>query len=166
MNILFDDLNNRSKVSDYSLGVIRDLMTAAGLTDVVITSVQRTAAEQAHAMYANCVQKGAQSQLALYGNAGDEVVRVFIAWNGRPAGQIVAAMAAKIVELGPGNVSHHCADQSKLNVIDISATRVPMRQRMESFHDALKRESRISRFFDPFTADHRDPAFHIEIPQP
>jgi hypothetical protein len=163
MTILFDSPDDRRKVSQRSLDVITSLMTVAGVSEVVITSVQRSAAEQAHAMYTNCVQHGSESQFKLYGESGDEVVRVFVASQGKTSDQIIAAMTAKIIEIGPSNVSHHCAEPSKLNVIDISATRIPAGARL-NFHNAIRKESRIVRFFDPFT-DPKDPAFHIEIPQ-
>jgi len=163
--ILFENEADRPKVSGYSLSIIRSLMTVAGVSDVTITSVQRTAAEQAHAMFVNCQKLGAESQFKLYGKYGDQVIQTYVDARGarRSDGEVVAEMADKITEIGPGNVSHHCADPAKLNVIDISASRIPMNKRAD-FHIAIRKEPRIARFFDPFT-EPKDPAFHIEVPQ-
>lgn len=167
MNINFESESDRAKVSVYSLSVIQSLMMIANIEEVMVTSVQRTPAAQAHAMFVNCLAYGAEKETALYAAPGRAVVAVFAAEKakGTLPEQIVAAMTAKIVALGPQNVSHHCiSDSSKLNVIDIGAHSIQSTQRRD-FHLAVSKCVKLSRFFDPYTVP-MDPAFHLEIPQP
>jgi len=115
-------------------------------------------------MYRNILLLGAAGQLALYAPAGDAVIGVCIQCrkDGLTDQQIVAAMEAKIVEVGPTSVSLHCADPQQVNVIDIAPSSIvdPVAF-LEAIEDA-KAHGFISRFFSP--AQH-DRAFHIEIPQ-
>ena len=72
-------------------------------------------------------------------------------------------MTAKVKEVGPSKVSLHCADPSKLNVIDIAPSSVDDPGAFLSAIKAAKDQGAISRFFSPGS---HDPAFHIEVPQP
>jgi hypothetical protein len=163
MIIIFETPSDRGKVSDHSIAVIESPMTVAGVTETFVTSVQRSPFEQARAMYENCFTYGVESQFKLYGPNGDAVVQVFVDHRAKQKDQIIAAMQAKILDLGPANVSHHCADPKALNVIDISASRMTAAARM-NFHLAIKAERRIAKYFDPFT-EPSDPAFHLEVKQ-
>jgi hypothetical protein len=164
--IFFRKPSDLADVSAHSIDVITTLCAVSGVRDVTITSVRRTAAAQAHAMFVNC-RADIKRQKTLYaGKPGEHVVEVYLARNEHrlPDEQILAAMERKIIDLGPGNVSRHCDDSKRLNVIDISFLLIAQSQRT-NFHNAIRKESRISRFYDPFTAP-ADPAFHIEIPVP
>lgn len=67
----------------------------------------------------------------------------------------------EIYKQGTGNVSRHCADYKRLNVIDIAPSSVSNKL---LFHNALMNNRNISKVLDPFTKS-IDPVFHIEIPQ-
>ena len=64
-----------------------------------------------------------KAQYDLYGPTGDKVVDSFVELSkkGLSAADIKEGMRKKIEELGPANVSRHCADPKKLNVFDVDA---------------------------------------------
>lgn len=110
-------------VSDYAFKVIEKAVVAAGIKAAVITSTLRLPAEQAAIMYDKASQNLA-AQYQLYGAAGDKVLDVFKANQGKPKPQVVALMIAKIDELAAQGVrvSLHVVPldtYKKLNVIDI-----------------------------------------------
>jgi hypothetical protein len=161
--IRFAKSTDEKNVSEKSRDVLDDLLMAAGIDEMTVTSTQRTPEEQARAIFTNCKKLGVDSQLKLYGPYGDAVVHVYAKLRGKPDAVIVAAMVEEIKVLGPGNVSHHCADPSKLNVIDLSAGGLTRAQQL-SLEAAIRKERRIVRHFSPHTVP-SDPAFHIEIAQ-
>ena len=116
-------------------------------------------------MYVNIENTSAARQLELYGLAGDLVIQEYQRL--KPLGHgrqvILNAMELKINHLGPGTVSRHCADPSKLNVIDIAPSSIAKPKRFLAALEKAKSAGVVSRFFSPA---HGDPAFHIEIPQP
>lgn len=151
-------------VSEKSREIVRDVLDRAGLGSCVITSTVRTPARQARAMFNNIEATSAETQLALYGSAGDEVIQEYQRL--KPLGHarqvIIDAMERRIIELGPGRVSRHCADPTKLNVIDIAPSSIQNHQKfLDSLEDA-KQAGLISKFLAPINGD---PAFHLEIPQ-
>lgn len=152
-------------VSAHTRAIIRDLLIASDCRSCWITSTSRTPADQARAMYRSIVALGVPSQLALYADAGDAVIRAYVA--SRKAGldeaAILAAMTAKIVAVGPSNVSLHCADPSRLNVVDIAPSSIQDPRAFAAAIASETRTGRLSRFFAPGS---HDPAFHIEVPQP
>lgn len=151
-------------VSRYTLNLVRDILNQAGCPSCVVTSTSRTPAQQAQAMYNNIVALGISSQLALYAEAGDQVIGEYV--RGRKAGMhpmaIIAAMTSKVQEVGPALVSLHCADPSILNVIDIAPSSIVDPKAFQQAIEAEAKVGTISRFFTP---GHHDPAFHIEVPQ-
>ena len=68
-----------------------------------------------------------------------------------------ADMTAKIIEIGPANVSRHCADFNVLCVVDIAPSSI---QNKTKFVAAFKADKRVSKYFLPPS----DPAYHLEIP--
>ena len=151
----------REVVTEHALGVLTDIMKAAGAADLLVSSTQRTPAEQARVMYDNCRAHGSDSQRDLYGAAGDKVVDVFDASTaaGKDADHVKADMTQKIVDLGPPNVSRHTADPRVLAVIDVAPSSLADKG---AFEKAATNESRVSLFLK----SPKDPAFHLEIPQP
>lgn len=123
-------------------------MIKAGITSLRITSVAGTPKEQARAMYNN-IKKGLQCN---YKTPGRIVQSLY---------PDLEAMTKEIYKQGPGNVSRHCADYKRLNVIDIAPSSVSNKL---LFHNALMNNRNISKVLDPFTKS-IDPVFHIEIPQ-
>jgi hypothetical protein len=160
-DIAFGPNAKSADVTPYSLGVLRDVMAAAGIAKVLISSTQRSPADQARVMFNNLETQGVAAQRTLYKAPGQAVIDVYVA--GKAAGKspddIKADMTTKIVELGPMNVSHHAADLKLLNVFDVAPSSVAD---VDSFVAAAKADARVSKFLTPPS----DPGLHFEIPQP
>lgn len=152
-------------VSEYTRGVLKDILAAANLTSALITSTARTPEDQARIMFNNIEAKGVEHQKNLYGPFGDKVIDVYVAEKaaGKTEAQVKAAMVAKIYALGPSNVSKHLADPDLMNVIDIAPSSIANKPAFESAVQAEVTNERISKFLTP---DDNDPAYHLEIPQP
>ncbi len=156
-----------SVVSAKTLTILKELLRAAGQATGTITSTARTPAQQAKVMFDNCRTLGVASQYKLYAAAGDQVIDVYVAKTKSltpaqvlaQAATIQAAMLAKINQLGPSNVSLHCADPAVKNVIDVSPSMTGKGAAL--FKAAALADTRVSKFLFPPT----DPAFHIEVPQ-
>lgn len=146
--INFAQASFRTRVSAYSLSIIRMSMVEAGIHSLTITSTARTPQEQVSAMYYNLKHKN----YCKYAPAGQAVESLY------PDKE---AMLKEVYRQGPGRVSKHCADFNKLNVIDISPSSV---SNPRAFHKSLINNVKISRVLDPWTKT-KDPVFHIEIPQ-
>src|SRR5256885_7920990 len=118
MPIVFGPNAKSSDVSEYSLGVLQDVMNAANVVKLTISSTQRSPTDQARVMYNNLETQGVAAQRKLYKPPGQAVIDVYV--DGKAANQtpdtIKAAMTAKINQLGPETVSHHAADPKILNV--------------------------------------------------
>lgn len=151
-------------VSDRMIDIVKDGLRAAGASTGRITSTARTPADQARAMFNNCLNNGAASQLALYAAAGDAVIRVYIARTQgltttqirAQAGAIRAAMEAEIIAQGPENVSRHCGDPAVRTVVDVgyssfNATNRPL------FENAVS--GRVSRLID----EPNNSCIHLEL---
>lgn len=151
-------------VSAGMVDIVKDGLRAAGASRGTITSTARTPADQARAMFNNCLANGAASQLALYAAAGDAVIRVYInatagmttAQIRAAAGTIRAAMEAEINAQGPENVSRHCGDPAVRTVIDVgyssfNATNRPL------FRTST--EPRVTRFID----EPNNSCYHLEL---
>jgi stalled ribosome rescue protein Dom34 len=164
MSINFSANANRSAVSAHSLKVLEDILRVARVASCLITSASRSPADQARIMYANIISQGVASQKALYAAPGRAVIDEYL--RARAAKEspdkIRAAMERKILQLGPGSVSRHCADFAKLNVVDIAPSSISNRAGfISAVNDAVKRGV-VSKFLQP---GNNDPAFHLEIPQ-
>src|SRR5256885_15062173 len=120
MPIVFGPNAKSSDVSEYSLGVLQDVMNAANVVKLTISSTQRSPAYQARVMFNNLETQGVAAKRKLYKPPGQAVIDVYVAGKGanEPADDIKAEMTAKILELGPETVSHHAADPKVLNVFD------------------------------------------------
>ena len=141
-----------SRISDYSMFVLIDLMNASGNTDAIITSTNRTPEDQVRIFCENIQAVGKDNQRALYANPGKQVIDCYPNRD---------AMLAKIYELGPQSISKHCADPSLVNVFDVAFSSITNKK---AFHAALGQNSMVSKFFSPYNSNDR--AFHIEIKQP
>jgi len=162
-DIVFGPNAKASDVTAYSLGVLRDVMRVAGIARLTISSTQRSPADQARVMFDNIEQHGVAAQKALYKEPGRAVIDVYVAAKaaGKSPTDIKAAMTAKIVDLGPFNVSHHAADPNLLNVFDVAPSSVPAAQ-TDAFERAVLGDPRVAKFLKP----PQDPGLHLEIPQP
>jgi hypothetical protein len=68
---------------------------------------------------------------------------------------------AKIIALDPSKISNHVADPIKLNVIDIAPSSISPGLR-SVFVATVQSEKRVAKYLGP----PKDPAYHLEIPQP
>lgn len=154
---------NAQALTPYSKQVLNDILRTAGLTGAVISSTQRTPADQARAMFDNLESVGVQKQKDLYGIYGDMIIDVYAAGKAanKTAAQIQKDMTARIIAVGPTNVSHHAADPKILNVFDIAPTSIPA-AKWDTLENAVRADKRVKQFFRPPA----DPGFHLEIPQP
>lgn len=153
-----------SVVSERSREIVRGVLEQAGLAACVVTSTVRSPAAQARAMFNNIKASSVARQLALYGPAGDEVIREYQRLQPLGHGRqvIIDAMAHKITSIGPGKVSRHCADPARLNVIDIAPSSIANHGRFMAALQQAQSAGLISKFLAPINGD---PAFHLEIPQ-
>jgi vancomycin permeability regulator SanA len=164
-SITFGPRANQSVVSVYTIGVLTEILVNAKLSSCMITSTSRTPADQARIMFQNIVGQGVAAQKKLYAAPGRAVVDEFVRAKqvGKDDAGIISAMQAKIVALGPTTVSHHCADPSKLNVVDVAPSSVA---NTTSFVHAVQSAIKTGKVSKLLTPGNNDPAFHIEIPQP
>ena len=139
-------------ISSYTYNILKNLPYYSG--EIYITSVARTVEEQARAMLNNIKRSGVQSQLDIYASAGDSVINVYN--KDLSDEQNRQNMIEKIKEVGPSNVSKHCADPSVLNVFDVSRS---MLSDVDTFKSALVFRG-IYYIDEP-----KNNCVHIEIPQ-
>src|SRR6476646_5533353 len=142
-DIIFGPNAKSSDVTAYSLGVLRDVMTAATVARLIISSTQRSPSDQARVMFNNLETQGVAAQRRLYKPPGQAVIDVYVAGKaaGKTSDAIKAEMTAKINELGPMNVSHHAADPKLLNVFDVAPSSV---SDVNAFQAAAKADVRVS----------------------
>lgn len=143
-----------------------DIMMAAGVRSCEVTSVARTPAEEAAAMYTNLVgtgkHQGIVEQRRLYLPPGNKVIDVFEQNVGQPRDAVIALMTARINEIGPETVSHHCRDPKKFIVWDVGPNSVQPSENIKVFIiacDAAVKDGRLLKFLSP---DNSDPALHFE----
>lgn len=139
-------------ISAYSYKLLKTLPYYSG--NIHITSVARTPEEQAKAMLNNIKKNGVQSQLKIYAAPGDKVILTYSKDLSDEAN--LRNMIAKILEVGPSNVSKHCADFSVLNVFDVSRSNLSNVQMLIKALDAMG-----IRYID----EPQNGCIHIEIPQ-
>jgi hypothetical protein len=158
----FSKPGDRTKLSETTLQVIRSIMAAAGVVSVTVTSTARDALDQARVMFDNIDSEGDEAQKLLYAQAGQDVIAVYVAGKAakKDRNAIINAMKDKIEAIGPGKVSRHCADSTKLQVVDIAPSSIAA-DRRKAWETALAAEAGVSQYFLP----PKDPAYHLEIPQ-
>lgn len=105
-------------------------------------------------MLNNIKKNGVQSQLKIYAAPGDKVI---LTYNKNLSDEAnLRNMIAMILEVGPSNVSKHCADFSVLNVFDVSRSDL---SNVQLLIKALKAMG--IRYID----EPKNGCVHIEIPQ-
>lgn len=159
--ISFADTARPDAVSEYSRGVLRDILRAAGLSSARISSTSRTPRDQARVMFNNLEQHGVAAQRRLYKTPGNRIIDAYVAARklGRSDDETKLAMETAIKTIGPATVSRHCADARKLNVFDVGPKSI---SDVVAFERAVKAERRVAKFLTP----PGDPGYHLEIPQP
>lgn len=165
IKIDFASSANQDVVSSHTEDVLSGILTAAKSSSCFITSTSRTPADQARVMFDNIAAHGVAAQKSLYAAAGDAVIDEFVKAKkaGKNSAGIKAAMEAKIITVGPGKVSHHCADPAILNVVDVAPSSIAKKDAFEKAVHAALGKGAVSRFLTPGGGD---PAYHLEIPQP
>lgn len=138
-------------------------MKTSGIAQITITSTARTAHDQARIMFENIERHGVVHQKKLYGSYGDKVIGEYstLKLSGKSKANIISGLTAKINALGPRNVSRHAGNPNKLNVIDIAPSSINLAVRRK-FESTVTNDYRVSSFLIP----PKDPAYHLEIPQP
>lgn len=154
---------NKNVISTHAIHIIKNILRDSSNTKARITSSARTPYEQALAMYNNILNRGVTDQKALYGPYGDKVIDVYVEQNaaGKSKSEILEAMEAKILELGPRNVSRHCADFNKLVVVDIAPSSISNQSDFVATAYKYEASGVLSKFLQPKDGD---PAYHLEIP--
>jgi hypothetical protein len=157
--------NVRGELTSHTEEVLSAAMERAGVEVIMITSMERTPYEQARAMLTNIKLRGVQSQYSLYGPVGDQVIRraEYLIGERVSEQEILRGMLRLINLLGPQNVSHHCADKSKCQVVDISPLSVLPRDRFDELERECRTDKRIRKVK---SLSDGDPALHVEIDQP
>jgi hypothetical protein len=161
VDIKFGANAKKENVTNFSLQVLEDILQAAGISSAVISSTSRTPADQARVMFNNIVSTGVAAQKKLYAAAGDAVIDEYVKAKAakKTPNEIKAAMEAKIIAIGPTNVSHHAADPNILCVFDVAPSSI---DKKAAFEKAVKADKRVKKFIVPPL----DPGYHLEIPQP
>ncbi|QCO66682.1 hypothetical protein E5843_00720 [Luteimonas yindakuii] len=149
----------REAMTDEALSALRQICSNACIRSVTITSTARAVEDQARIMYGNIRRQGAAAVRSLYRAPGQAVVSAYE--EGARAGLdehgIRAAMAARIREVGPENVSRHIA-QDGICVFDVAPSSIPAGARAR-FVAAVQAHNAVRHFLQP----PRDPAYHLEI---
>ena len=161
MAITFGPNARPAALTDFSRGVLTDILRAAGLSRAVISSTSRSPADQARVMFANLEREGIEAQRRLYKEPGRKVIEVYhqAKLAGRNAMEIQRLMTDEIVRLGPTTVSRHASDPKILNVFDVAPGSIANRP---AFEARVRAEGRVAKFLLP----PGDPGYHLEIPQP
>lgn len=152
-------------IPDDTAAILSEILTAAGVQSVTVTRTASSPHDQARIMYGNLigtgVNQGIAKQRALYLPPGNKVIDVFEQNQGQPRENVISMMEARINELGPSTVSHHCCDPAKITVLDIAPSSIETEQHAV-FEAAVRADRRVSKFLTPASSD---PAYHLEIPR-
>lgn len=158
---------------DSAAKVLLNIMDGAEIVSVTVTSTTRSPEQQARAMYDNLVRYGVTAQRKLYKDAGNQVIDVFENQTsiGQTAALVQIEMAKKIREVGPSNVSAHCADPAiptGKEVCDVAPSSIPDDLR-PLFETGAELNSHVVKFLHPredeanHPEDTQDPAYHLEF---
>lgn len=155
---------NINNVSDKSARFISNSMEAIGESSLGISDTQRTPQEQAQIMYDVIQRDGTVSAKDMYSTPGERVIDSYSTLSDIKESSkesIITAMTDQINVEGPQNVSRHCVNSSKINVIDIMPSTI---KNDLGFHNALKNNYGINKSITPFDKK-SEKAFHVEIKQ-
>lgn len=168
LNITYGASVNKESITDYSIKVIKNLFSSAGVTDITITSAARNAKEQARVMFQN-LERGNRID---YKEPGQEVVSIYDEEKpkGTPDVEIKRKMEERIKSLFPRLVSKHTVpDVEIVNVIDIAPSSInpPSKRQLleEILTDNVGTGKLLEQFLGPRKDQGNDPAYHLVIPQ-
>jgi hypothetical protein len=175
---------DKSIVPDNMIDIIKDGLRATGVSEGTITSTARTPTDQARAMFNNIVpQTGTPTLDVIAANVkyqiekvyktkpGTQVVKFFVTLTKgmeakeikNQAASIKAAMVEKIESIGPELVSHHCADSTKITVVDVGASD-KLKKNGALFRSST--EPRVTKFLDETKGNDGakgNNAYHLEL---
>jgi len=165
VKITYNTGANSSVISSYTTNFITSIAASSGNPNLLITSTIRTPEAQASAMYTNIVKNGVQSQLDLYGSSADKVIKVFQQEKalGKTKKEIIAAMTAKIKEVGSSKVSNHCyteEEYKKMNTFDV---RLKSLKNPNDFEKELKEAEKNGLI--KYIRENDNGCFHIQVYQ-
>jgi len=165
------DSTNRV-VSEYALKVVKRALIQARMSAAVITDTLRLPSEQATYMYRNAKVDLAK-QYRMYGNNGDQVLKVYEANKDKPQADVIKLMTEKVEDLlkEGKRVSRHISTlegYKSLNVFDIgvNSTRKAAGKTFnleglsKAFND-LEKEGYINHFIDETKKSNS--CWHLEI---
>ena len=137
-----------SGVSEKTMSVITGCALQAGIKFLVITRANCSIEHQIDVMYNNAIK----GKSARYGVVGRRVLKHFPNKN---------KMLQQALKEGAPNVSHHCADPSVLNVVDISTHTFNDAAGIKFCHMLEKAGCTVlNPYYGPW-----DPAVHVEVNQ-
>ena len=163
-----DDPDCKTKISDKSMRILKEMLFALGIERAIITSTQRTPEQQAKIMYNN-LEDGAKS---IYKPIGQTVVDVYKTSKkaGKNRSEIISDMTAKIKSYDgiTQRVSRHCVPDDKYkeyNVFDVNPDPFLLAKKAE-FEKILREYKKNGKITDFLTYNPpNENAFHIEIKQ-
>ena len=159
----------------HNIDLVKRLLRESGQGRAVITSTSRLPSEQARAMFDNLFRGTSPN----YAAPGLQVVKVYrtltrgltLSKISARRDAIVNAMEAKILEVGPNNVSKHCNTEqgyASYQVFDIGPTSsgfsASTRRLFVAAVQRAQARGEVNRFLHPGNSN--DPAFHFEIGTP
>lgn len=150
-----------SQLTPHSRDVIEHVCDGSGNPSPRVTCLNRDSAKQAAVMHANLMAHGEAASRAVYLGPGQQVIDVWKASAHLNAADTITAMKAKIDELGPHNVSHHCCDPAVLQVVDIALSSLANHAALVDIaqhHSGVD----VSKCIDEPSLG----CLHLEIPQP
>jgi len=143
---------------DAPRNLLIQILQEAGISSARVSSGPRNAHEQAVVMYENLQSQSLADQKELYMQPGKQVIAVYEANAGKSKAEVIAAMEAKINELGPSTVSKHC--DNSYYAFDVGPPSIQGHEK--AFVDAVKAHMPpITKFLVPPA----DPGYHIQIPR-
>lgn len=162
VKISYDPSADQAAMTATGLSTLREVCSKACVSSVKITSTARDVKDQARIMYDMIKAKGAAYVNALYGAGGKKIVSVYegSVKDKLSEADTKKAMADKMDEIGPSNVSHHVVDSDgKLCVFDVAPSSVGSDGAKKRFVKEAKAHAKVATFFEPPS----DPAYHFEV---
>lgn len=151
---------------DVLIGIMKD----AGVTEVTVTSANRTAKDQLRVMYDLLQTTTPAEAKKLYGPEGDAVIDVYVASKaaGKTKDQILVDMLVELDKQLPAALANnrlmHVGREATFIVFDLDIDRVVPAAKLVVFQTKLREAETakvIHRFLDPDNGEKK--ALHIEI---
>jgi hypothetical protein len=133
---------------------LKEILVAAKLSAASVTSVNRTAADQARIMFEDIRRRGIAKTYRMYGPSGDQIVKVYEDNAGKPNAIVIALMESKIKEVGKEKISNHLNE--KYYVFDVDPGSI-------ANHDSFKKAVEAHRLYRNLISPPIDRAFHVEL---